>query len=493
MQHITKTFGGVKALDDVSFEVAEGEVRGLIGENGAGKSTLMKILSGVHTDYSGDMFIRGEQVQFSSTADALSCGIGMIYQELSVIDCLSVAENNFLGKQPTNNAGVVRWKEMQGLASEHLKSLGIDVDVTLPLNLLPFSIRQMIEIAKVIFSGAQMIIMDEPTSSLSHVETEQLFELVRTLKTRGHTIIFISHFIEDVMAISDSITILKDGKVVDTLKNVNLSKHDVINSMIGATTEHLVREADEVVTLKSSGLSVNMEVNGLTKSGSFEDISFSLAKGEILGLYGPLGAGQEDVGRAVFGLKSYDSGTVTLAGRILPQDRPFKTKQFGLAYISKDRSGSLFYQFELYKNITLPYLAQVLGPGFNWILKPKREKDITGRQMQQYTIKAAGPDALLSSLSGGNQQKVAIAKWLTILPKVIIFQEPTRGVDVGAKAEIVRAIKELKKQGLSCIVISMEPETILDLSDRILIFSRGRIVHELRDTEASKIKILELS
>jgi len=200
-------------------------------------------------------------------------------QELSVIDCLSVAENNFLGKQPTNSAGVVRWKKMQKLAAEHLKNLGIDVDVTLPLNLLPFSIRQMSEITKVIFSGAQIIIMDEPTSSLSHVETEQLFEFVRTLKARGHTIIFISHFIEDVMAISNSITILKDGKVVDTLKNVNLSKHDVINNMIGATMGHLVREADEVVKLKSSDLCVIMEVKGLTKSGSFEDVSFSLRKG----------------------------------------------------------------------------------------------------------------------------------------------------------------------------------------------------------------------
>lgn len=493
MEHITKTFGGVKALDDVNFEVAAGEVRGLIGENGAGKSTLMKILSGVHTDYSGEMYIHGEHVRFGSTADSLACGIGMIYQELSVIDCLSVAENTFLGKQPTNSAGVVRWKEMQRLAAEHLKDLGIDVDVTLPLNLLPFSIRQMIEIAKVIFSGAQIIIMDEPTSSLSHVETGQLFELVRTLKARGHTIIFISHFIEDVMTISDSITILKDGKVVDTLKNVNLSKHDVINSMVGATTGHLVREEDEVVRLQSSDLPVIMEVQHLTKSGSFADVSFSLRKGEILGLYGPLGAGQEDVGMALFGLKSYDSGTVTLEGKILPKDRPFKTKQFGLAYISKNRGGSLFHQFELYKNITLPYLDQVLGPGFNWILKPKREKDVTARQMDRYTIKAAGPDALLGSLSGGNQQKVAIAKWLTVLPKVIIFQEPTRGVDVGAKAEIVKAIKELKNHGLSCIVISMEPETILDLSERILIFSRGCIVHELKDTEASKIKILELS
>ncbi len=493
MNNITKSFGGVKALDDVSFDVAEGEVRGLIGENGAGKSTLMKILSGVHTDYDGEMFIREKRVRFSGASDALSSGIGMIYQELSVIDCLTVAENNFLGKQLVNRAGVIKWKEMQKLSAEHLKSLGIEVDVNLPLNLLPYSIRQMIEIAKVVFSGAQIIIMDEPTSSLSHAETDQLFQLVRTLKKRGHTVVFISHFIEDVMVISDSITILKDGKVVDTLKNENLSKHDVINSMIGKTKEHLVREADEVVDLKSPQTEPVLEVRNLQKAGNFEDVSFTLKRGEILGMYGLLGAGQEDVGKAIFGLKTYDSGTVKLEGQLLPKDKPYSVKDLGLAYIAEDRRNSLFHDFELFKNITLPFLAKILGPKMAWLLKPVREKKITKRQIDSYGIKTAGPEALLGSLSGGNQQKVALAKWLTMLPKVIIFQEPTRGVDVGAKAEIVKAIRALKEQGLACIVISMEPETILDLSDRVLVFSRGRVINEIKDESASKIRILEMT
>jgi ribose transport system ATP-binding protein len=493
MVNITKSFGGVKALDSVSFEVAEGEVRGLVGENGAGKSTLMKILSGVHTDYEGDLYIRGQKVRFGSSGDALASGIGMIYQELSVIECLSVAENTFLGKQPVNRAGIVKWKEMESLAEEHLRNLGIDVDVSLPLNLLPFSIRQMIEIAKVVFSGARIIIMDEPTSSLSHTETEQLFQLVRNLKKRAHTIVFISHFIEDVMAISDSVTILKDGKVVETLENRNLSKHDVINSMIGVTESHLVREADEVVNLKSPDTEVVMEVKGITKSGSFEDVSFSLKRGEILGMWGPLGAGQESVGKALFGLKGYEHGEVLIDGKQIPRESPHRAKGMGVAYISEDRGASLFHMFELFKNVTLPFLAQVLGPKLNWILKPNRERDITNRQIESYSIKTSGPNALLSSLSGGNQQKVALAKWLTVLPRVIVFQEPTRGVDVGAKAEIVKAIRMLKERGLSCIVISMEPETILDLSDRVLIFSRGRVVKELKDTPTSKIKILEMA
>ncbi len=493
MVEITKTFGGVTALKDVNFTVAEGEIRGLVGENGAGKSTLMKILSGAQTDYLGNLKVWGKELRFGGTADASDNGIGMIYQELSVIGCLTVAENNFLGKQPANRFGIVKWKEMRQAAEEHLKSLGIEVNVNLPLNLLPFSVRQMIEIAKVIFSGARIIIMDEPTSSLSQAEITQLFDLARTLKERGNTIIFISHFIEDVMEISDSITILKDGMVVDTLENKGITKHDVINRMIGNTSSHLVRDVDEVVELSSPDSEVVFEVKDLSKTGDFEDVSLELRLGEILGLYGLLGAGHEEVGRAIFGLKTYDRGTVLLGGKPVPGGRPYKVKDRGIAYISEDRGGSLFYKFELFKNISLPYLAQVLGPKLDWLIKIRKEVAVTDRQIKNFAIKSAGPTAHLGSLSGGNQQKVALAKWLTITPRVIILQEPTRGVDVGAKSEIVQSIRNLKEQGLSCIVISMEPETILDLSDRVLIFSRGKIVSEIKDTSTSKSQLMRLT
>ena len=493
MKHITKNFGGVCALDDVSLEITEGEIRGLIGENGAGKSTLMKILSGVHKDYEGELFIHGNPVSFSSTSDALQAGIGMVYQELSVIDCLSVAENTFLGKQPKGRLGTVSWKRMENTARDHLKSLGIEVDVNLPLNLLPFSIRQMIEIAKVIFSGARIIILDEPTSSLSHEEIEQLFHLIRNLKQRKHTVIFISHLIEDVLSISDSVTVLKDGKVVATVENRNIDKHYLISSMIGSTGEQLVRDADEKVQLTTKETEPVLEVRGLTKVGEFQDVTFTLHKQEILGLYGPLGAGQEVVGKALFGLIGFDGGTVTMEGRPLPQKKSHLIKNMGIAYIAESRRFSLFSQFEIYKNMTLPHLKQILGPELDWLIKYQREREITQRTIHRFGIRAAGTDVPLSSLSGGNQQKVALAKWLTVTPKVIIFQEPTRGVDVGAKAEIVAAIKRLREQGLSCVVISMEPETILDLSDRILIFSRGKIQHELRDITTSKLHILEYS
>ena len=493
MVGITKTFGGVTALKDVNFSVKAGEVRGLVGENGAGKSTLMKILSGAQTDYLGELNVWGQKVRFGGTSNASTSGIGMIYQELSVIGCLTVAENNFLGKQPVNRLGVVKWKQMRQAAQKHLKNLGIDVDVDTPLNQLPFSIRQMIEIAKVIFSGARIIIMDEPTSSLSQAEIRQLFELIQTLKQQGNTIVFISHFIEDVLEVSDSITILKDGTVVETLTNAGITKHDVINPMIGTTSSHLVRETDEEVQLRSTEAETVLKVEGLTKAGAFEDVSFGLQKGEILGLYGLLGAGHEEVGRAIFGLKKYDKGKVRLEEKPIPAGRPHKIKGVGIAYISEDRGGSLFHQFEIFKNISLPYLAQVLGPALSWLIKIDKEITVANRQIKNFGIKASSASANVSSLSGGNQQKVALAKWLTTMPKVIILQEPTRGVDVGAKSEIVQSIRNLREQGLACIVISMEPETILDLCDRVLIFSRGKMVNEIKNEAASKTKLMELT
>ncbi|MGD8291604.1 MAG: sugar ABC transporter ATP-binding protein [Desulfobacterales bacterium] len=493
MVGITKNFGGVTALKNVDFAVTAGEVRGLVGENGAGKSTLMKILSGAQADYQGDMNVWGQKVRFGGTSDASSHGIGMIYQELSVIGCLTVAENNFLGKQPLNRLGVVKWTHMRREAQAHLKNLGIEVDVDTPLNQLPFSVRQMIEIAKVIFSGARIIIMDEPTSSLAQAEIRQLFELIQTLKQQGNTIIFISHFIEDVLEVSDSITILKDGMVVDTLANSGITKHDVINSMIGTTSSHLVRDVDELVQLQSTDAETVLAVNGLSKSGAFEDVSFGLQRGEILGLYGLLGAGHEEVGRAIFGLKKYNKGMVKLEEKPVPAGRPHKIKDVGIAYISEDRGGSLFHQFEIFKNISLPYLAKVLGPPFSWLIKIRKEIAMADRQIENFGIKTSGPTAPVSSLSGGNQQKVALAKWLTTMPKVIILQEPTRGVDVGAKSEIVQSIRNLKDQGLACIVISMEPETILDLCDRVLIFARGKVAHEIKNTATSKSKLMELT
>jgi len=493
VEGIHKTFGKVHAVRGVSFEAPDGKITGLLGPNGAGKSTLMKILSGAQTDYQGEMNVWGQKVRFGGTSDASANGIGMIYQELSVIGCLTVAENNFLGKQPINRLGVVKWTQMRREAQEHLKNLGIEVDVDTPLNQLPFSVRQMIEIAKVIFSGARIIIMDEPTSSLAQAEIQQLFDLIQTLKKQGNTIIFISHFIEDVLQISDAITILKDGTVVETLANTGITKHDVINPMIGTTTSRLVRGVDEVVQLRSTESEMVLAVKGLTKAGAFTNVSFDLQRGEILGLYGLLGAGHEEVGRAIFGLKKYEKGKVELEAKPVPAGRPHKVKGMGIAYISEDRGGSLFHQFEIFKNISLPYLAQVLGPALSWLIKIRKEIAVAERQIENFGIKTSGPAALVSSLSGGNQQKVALAKWLTTTPKVIILQEPTRGVDVGAKSEIVQSIRNLKDQGLACIVISMEPETILDLCDRVLIFSRGQIKHEIKDAATSKSKLMELT
>jgi ribose transport system ATP-binding protein len=263
--------------------------------------------------------------------------------------------------------------------------------------------------------------------------------------------------------------------------------------MIGTTTSRLVRGVDEVVHLQSTDAETVLAVEGLTKAGAFENVSFGLHRGEILGLYGLLGAGHEEVGRAIFGLKKYDKGKVVLEEKPVPAGRPHKVKGVGIAYISEDRGGSLFHQFEIFKNISLPYLAQVLGPALSWLIKIRKEIAMANLQIDNFGIKTSGPTAPVSSLSGGNQQKVALAKWLTAMPKVIILQEPTRGVDVGAKSEIVQSIRNLKDRGLACIVISMEPETILDLCDRVLVFSRGRIKHEIKDAATSKSQLMELT
>lgn len=262
--------------------------------------------------------------------------------------------------------------------------------------------------------------------------------------------------------------------------------------MVGFTKSSLVREADEIVELKTPKSEILLKVEGLTRSGDFENVSFGLRKGEILGLWGLLGSGADDVGKAIFGLINYEKGKVILDGKVLPKNRPYRVKDLGIAYIAEDRRESLFHKFEIYKNITLPYLAKILGPRLNWIIKYKKENKVANEQINNFSIKTSGTTAPLNSLSGGNQQKVALAKWLTVTPKVVILQEPTRGVDVGAKAEIVQSIKNLKKGGLSCIVISMEPETILDLCDRVLIFERGKIINEIKDTKISKIRMLEL-
>jgi len=485
---IGKRFGGVVALNGVDFVLRRGEVHGLVGENGAGKSTLVKIIAGVHSEYEGEMRFNGKPVRFRSPADARDGGIGMVHQELSIVRYLSVAENVFLGTRLVTQMGVVRWRAMCEQATARLAELGIHVDVKRPAGLLNIGVQQLIEIARTIFSGAEIIILDEPTSALSPPEAERLFEFIAMLKNQGKTIVFISHFIEDVLRVSDRVTVLKNGNLVCTVSSADVDKNCIVESMLDADAR-LLRSAysgEASHELRKQGDCV-LKVDGLTKSRRFSDISFELYEGEILGLYGFMGAGLTEVATCLFGFVQPDQGTISLDGKPVRIRKTAEAKQLGLAYVSDNRRLSIFPGKEVFKNVTIAYLERMLG----WVLKRRVELAATEDQIRRVGVNPPNPFLNVTSLSGGNQQKVVLAKWLTYPPKVLILNEPTRGIDVGAKDEILRLIRSLREEGVSIILISSEPEIALGNSDRILVMSKGRITKEFVNDGVTKDTLMK--
>ena len=480
---VTKRFGGAVALEGVDFDLLPSEVHGLIGENGAGKSTLMKILSGVHAPDEGELTLRGELVRFGSPAEAKARGIGMIYQELSVMPSLTVAENVFLGRQPTTRAGLIDWKRMRTQAAATLRELGIDVDVTERLGKLSLGQQQLVEIGRVIFSGADVIVLDEPTSALSVPEAERLFAFIRRLRDRGKSLIFISHFLEDVLAVADRVTVLKNARKVATLPNQGLTKHRLIELMIGKDATSLAEGYESGTTLPPPGQGVPvLDVAGLTAIGAFEDVSLSARGGEVLGIYGFLGAGMTEVARAIFGQLRPQAGTIRLAGQEIRPRTPQEAKRLGIAYLTENRRATIFPRHEVYKNITLAHLDRLVPPLF----RHPAEVAVAGRLARRTGVRPPDPTLRAGHLSGGNQQKVVLAKWLTQQPKLLILNEPTRGMDVGAKREVLDLIKELKQDGVAVLLLSTEPETVMAESDRILVMSKGRITKEFAGERVSK-------
>jgi ribose transport system ATP-binding protein len=480
---VTKRFGGATALSGVDFDLRPGEIHGLIGENGAGKSTLMKILSGVHTPDEGEMLLRGERVRFASPAEAKARGIGMIYQELSCMPALSVAENVFLGNQPATRSGTIDWKRMNREAAEHLGALGIDVDVTSPAGRLSLGGQQLIEIARVVFSGASIIVLDEPTSALSGPEAQRLFGAMAELKSRGASLVFISHFLEDVLAVSDRITVLKNSRKVATLDNAGLSKQDLIALMIGHDADTLAESYEGGVTLPPPiEAAPALDVAGLSQAGAVDDVAFAVHPGEILGIFGNLGGGMTEVARMLFGRTQPTAGTTRLAGQIVAPNSTREAKALGIAYLSENRRATIFPRHEIFKNITLAHLDRIVGG----IVRQPREVAIAGDLVRRTGVRPANPMLAAGNLSGGNQQKVVLAKWLTVQPKVLILNEPTRGMDVGAKREVLDLIKALRAEGVAIILISTEPETVLAESDRILVMSKGRITKSFAGERVSK-------
>jgi ribose transport system ATP-binding protein len=483
---VSKSFGGVKALRDVDFTLRAGEIHGLVGENGAGKSTMMKIIAGVHHDYQGKMLLDGKEVRFRSARDALDAGIGMVHQELSIVPDLSVAENVFLGSQPTRG-GAINWPAMVKEARKHLATLGIVVDPRQTIGALPIGLQQLIELARVLSSGARIIILDEPTSALSPPEVERLFSLLRKLRDQGRSIVFISHFLDDVLNISDTITIFRNGRKVDTTPVSQITKRQVIEKMIGAGHEELEESYTGDIKLDSKpDAPVVLEAKDLSFDRAFHDVSLQVRAGEVLGIYGFMGSGQIELARALFG-KIRAKGSLTIEGKPLNLTRTSIAREEGIAFVPESRRAMLFHHEPLYKNMSISILDRISRM---W-LKPSREREIARGHIDTLRIRTPGADQLLGNLSGGNQQKVALAKWLTHAPKVLILSEPTRGMDVGAKEDVVKIIRGLREKGIGVVVVSTEPETVLSLADRILVMKRGEIVREFAGDTVSKDRLLE--
>ena len=466
LRHISKRFGATQALDDVSLDVYPGEVQALIGENGAGKSTLIKIITGVHQPDSGEMHLNGKPIHVRNSQEAQAYGIAAIYQEPMVFPDLSVAENIFISHR--DFGPVVRWKAMYRRAEEILAQLDVHLDVRQPARGLTLAAQQVVEIAKAISLDARVLIMDEPTASLSAHEVRQLFSLVERLRKQGVAILFIGHRLEEVFEIADRITILRDGKLVAShLASEEVSVEQVIREMVG-------REVHEFYAQTTAELGgVVLKVENLGREGAFSGVSFEVRAGEVLGFAGLVGSRRTDVGLALFGIEPADEGRLILEGEEIDIRSSRQALERGIAYMSEDRRHlGLVMPMSITANITLPTLRNYLnGLG---LVQRQKEKSVAEKFRERLSIRTPSVEAPVAQLSGGNQQKVMLAKWLNAGPKVLILDEPTRGIDVGAKAEVHQLVDELAEQGLAIIVISSDLPEVLSMCDRILVMREGR-------------------
>ena len=483
MDHINKRFPGVQALDGVTFEVAEGEIHALVGENGAGKSTLMKILTGAIPGDAGAIILRGQPVEIDSPRRAQALGISMIHQELALVPHLNVGQNIYLGREPKGALpGFINWPTLYVQAREQLDKLNISVNPTTTVADLSIAQRQMVEVAKALSLNADIIVMDEPTSALSERETETLFGLMRSLKEQGVTIIFISHRIEEVLAVADRVTVLRDGQLVGVAPISEVDMGQVVRMMVGRELREVYPK--EVVPRQEMVL----RVKGLSRGDELRDIDLELYKGEILGLAGLVGAGRTQLARAIFGIDPIERGEIWIDSQKVKIGSPPKAIALGMGFVPEERAAQgLFLGLAVRPNITISGLDKVSRLGFvNF-----RE---AGRLAQDYVsrldIRTPGLRQKVRNLSGGNQQKVVLARWLSLNPKVLILDEPTRGIDVGAKAEIHALMGQLARQGVGIIMISSELPEILGISDRIMVMHEGRVVAEFQRDEASQDEIM---
>jgi rhamnose transport system ATP-binding protein len=479
---VSKQFGAVQALRGVDLALYSGEVHALVGENGAGKSTLVKILAGVHRPDTGVMLISGQEVVFHTPLDAYHHGVAVIHQHPTLFPDLDVAENVYMGRQPRDRIGRVDWGEMYRDVDKLLRQLGVRINVRTPVRALSVADQQLIEIAKALSLDARVLVMDEPTASLSAREVDRLFTIVRQLRDQGVAIMFVSHRLDEIFAISDRITIFRDGAHVITAPASELTTEETIRYMVGRRLEALFPKEEAEIG------EVILEVRNLSKTGDFRDVSFSLRRGEILGIFGLIGAGRTEVARAIFGTDRADSGNILIDGRPADIDSPSSALEQGIGYVPEDRHGQgLVLDFPISANITLPILTRVSRLG---IINRRSERQIARAYAEQLQVKAAGIRAHASSLSGGNQQKVVLGKWLATEPKVLILDEPTRGIDIGTKAEVHRIISHLATQGMAIILISSELPEVLAMADRVLVMHEGRMTGEFSREEANQEDVM---
>ena len=479
---ICKSFSGVPVLNDVSFSVERGEIHALIGENGAGKSTLMKILSGAYTKDSGDILIDGQVVQVQNPLHARELGISIIYQELSLIPHLSAEENVFLGCLP-GKGGLVDWKNVRSESRRVFDMVGLDVDTTVPVRRHSAAQCQLIEIARALLHDAKIVIMDEPTSSLTSKEVENLFEVVRKMRDSGVTIIFISHKLEELFEICDSVTVMKDGAVSGVSQMNGITKEDLINLMVGRSL------SDYYPNRSPKAGETVLEVRNLNSGSMVKDVSFQLHRGEILGFAGLVGAGRTETMRAIFCADRPDSGEILLKGKPVRFKSPKDAIHSGIAFATEDRKAQgLVLCLSVGKNTTLASLKSICGklP----VISFRKEDKIVNNYIQRMKTKTTGKNQKVRNLSGGNQQKVVMAKWLNTGADIYIFDEPTRGIDVGAKSEIYHMIADLADQGAAVILVSSELPEVIGLSDRILVMHEGRITGQVMRQDATEEKVM---
>jgi len=484
---ITKTFGGVTALSGVSLGLARGECHGLMGENGAGKSTLGKVLAGIHKPDSGELLIDGKPHTFGSPRDALAAGVAMVHQELAFCPDLSVAENLCLGRYPRRACGLLLdYALMKRHAEELLSAIGVSINVTRPMRELSTAQEQLVQIAAAVGTNPQILVFDEPTSSLSATDADALFLLIEDLKKRGLTLIYVSHRMPELFRLCDRMSVLRDGRYVGTLTKTEMTHDAVVQMMIGrSVTEYFSQH------LAASSGNIVLSVNNLASPGKFSDVSFSVCAGEIVGFAGLVGSGRSEIAQAIFGLDARATGTVEIDGQKLHLGSVKASLAAGVGLVPEDRKRQgCVLGMPCRANISMAILDRVRRLGI--LLDRTQEKAVSADYFQRLKVKAASLDAPVNSLSGGNQQKVVLAKWLARGGRLLIVDEPTRGVDVGAKAAIHELIDELARSGLAVILISSELPEVINLSTRLLVMRDGRIAGELSRTDATQDSVLRL-